>query len=130
MRLYLKLCDSISYSLGEYVKAKEFHEKALAIIIEIGDREDGGRCHQLEGEFYERVGDKDGAKAFFEKALAVAGEIGDKHGEALNYLGLGHMFQSLGDHDKAEDYLAKALSISKENGNAELSSSAIVIFHS
>ena len=34
---------NVFHSLGEYVKAKEYYEKALAISTEIGDREEEGK---------------------------------------------------------------------------------------
>ena len=40
---------NVFYSLGEYQNAKEYHEKALAIAIEIGDR-------RGEGTTYENLG--------------------------------------------------------------------------
>ena len=36
---------NVFLSLGEYLKAKEYYEKALAISTEIGDRKGEGACY-------------------------------------------------------------------------------------
>ena len=70
-------------SLGEYEKAKEYLEKALAIKIQIGDKR--WRSQQMYGNLgtvFRCLGEYDKAKEYLEKALAIRIQIGDKDGEA------------------------------------------------
>ena len=67
-------------SLGEYVKAKEYYEKALAMSMEMGDRA-GERtwCGNL-GNVFCSLGEYVMAKEYYEKALAISTETGDRAG--------------------------------------------------
>ena len=69
-------------SLGEYVKAKEHYEKALAISTEIGDRAREGTQYGNLGNAVYSLGEyvKE-HKEYYEKALAISTEIGDRAGE-------------------------------------------------
>ena len=96
-------------SLGEYQNAKEYHEKALAIAIEIGDRRGEGTTYGNLGNVFYSLGECQNAKEYHEKALAIAIEIGDRRGEGTRYGNLGSMFASLDEYQNAKEYLEKAL---------------------
>ena len=102
------------YSLGEYVKAKEYYEKALAISTEIGDRRGEGTWYGNLGNVFDSLGEYVKAKEYYEKALAISTEIGDREGEGRRYGNLGNVFHSLGEYVKAKEYYEKALAISTE----------------
>ena len=97
-------------SLGEYVKAREYYEKALAISVEIGDKKGEGTMYGL-GTVFQSLGEYVKAREYHEKALAINMEIGDKRGEGARYGNLGTMFYSLGEYVKAKEYYEKALKI-------------------
>ncbi|CAH3043802.1 unnamed protein product [Pocillopora meandrina] len=108
---------SVFGSLGEYHKAKEYHEKALAIAIEIGDRSgEGTTCGNL-GSVFDSLGEYRKAKEYHEKALAIAIEIGNRYGEGTTYTNLGSVFHSLGECQKAKEYHEEALAIAVEIGD-------------
>ena len=44
-------------SLGEYQKAKEYHEKALAVAIETGDRRGEGTTNRNLGNLFHSLGE-------------------------------------------------------------------------
>ena len=70
-------------SLGQYDKAKEYHEKALAIRIQIGDkRGEAADSYGNLGTVFQSLGEYDKAKEYHEKALAIRIQIGHKRGEA------------------------------------------------
>ena len=69
-------------SLGEYDKAKEYHEKALAIRIQIGHKLGEAADYGNLGTVFQSLGEYDKAKEYHEKALAIRIQIGDKRGEA------------------------------------------------
>ena len=105
------------HSLGEYQKAKEYFEKALAIAIEIGDRGGEGTTYGNLGSVFHSLGEYQNAKEYYEKALAIAIEIGDRRGEGRFNGNLGNVFYSLGEYQKAKEYYEKALAIAIEIGD-------------
>ena len=95
----------------------EYHEKALAISTEIGDRAGEGRLHGKLGNVFRSLGEYVKAEEYYEKALAISTEIGDRAGEGTWYGNLGNVFRSLGEYVKAKEYYEKALAISTEIGD-------------
>ena len=104
-------------SLKEYVKAKEYHEKALTIRKETGDKEGEGISYRNLGTVLHIVGEYGKAKEYHEKALAISQEIGDRRGEAVDCGNLGTVLHSLGEHSHAKEYCEEALVIRKETGD-------------
>ena len=104
-------------SFGQYDKAKEYLEKALAVQIEIGDKKGEASSLGNLGTVLISLGQYDKAKEYLEKALAIKKEIGEKEGEASSYGNLGTVFKSLGQYDKAKEYLEKALAVQIEIGD-------------
>ena len=72
-------------SLGQYDKAREYQEKALAITIEIGDRNGEATMYGNLGYLFQSLGQYDKAQEYQHKALAIKTRIGDKDGEARIY---------------------------------------------
>ncbi|KAL9987596.1 hypothetical protein ACROYT_G001932 [Oculina patagonica] len=114
--IYLTMFKAYSI-LSDYTNACAYLEKALAIRIEVGDREGEASCYGNLGTVFRSLGEYDKAKEYLEKALAIRIEIGDREGEATDYGNLGTVFQSLGEYDKAEEYHEKALAIRIEIGD-------------
>ena len=110
---------NVFYSLEEYVKAKEFYEKAIAIMISegIADRDGAGRLYGNLGTVFRSLGEYVKAKLNYEKALPISIETGDREAEGKWYKNLGGVFQSLGEYVKAKQYYQKALPISIETGD-------------
>ena len=104
-------------SLGNYTKAQEYHEKALAIRLEIGDRKGEAAQYGNLGTVFQSLGNYTKALEYYKKALVIRMEIGDRKGEAVDYGNLGTVFQSLGNYYKAQEYYKKALSIRLEIGH-------------
>ena len=48
---------NVFYSFGEYVKAKEYYQKALAISMEIGDRKNENACYRNLGDVFQYLGE-------------------------------------------------------------------------
>ena len=99
-------------SLGEYQNAKEYHEEALAIKIEIGDRGGEGRTYGNLGSVFHSLGEYQNAKEYYEKALAIAIETGDRGGEGTTYLKLGNVYRNLKELRQAKEYFDKAFGVS------------------
>ena len=69
-------------SLGQYDKAKQYLEKALAVQIEIGDKEGEASSYGNLGTVFESLGQYEKAKEYLENALGIKIQTGDKKGEA------------------------------------------------
>ena len=106
-------------SLGEYVKAGEYYEKALVINMEIGDRKGEGTIYGNLGTVFYSLGEYVKAKEYLEKSLVISMEIGHRQGEGRCYGNLGNVFYSLGEYVSAKEYHEKALVISMEIGDRE-----------
>ena len=106
-------------SPGEYQRAKEYQEKALAIAIEVGDRKgEGTTCGHL-GIVFHSLGEYQKAREYQEKALAIVIEICDRKGEETTCGHLGTVFRSLGECQRAKEYQEKALAIAIEIGDRQ-----------
>ncbi|KAL9986341.1 hypothetical protein ACROYT_G000479 [Oculina patagonica] len=107
------------HSLGEYVKAREYLEKKLAIAKEIGVKKGEAEGYGNLGVVFLSLGEYVKAKQYLEKALAFTMESGSRAGEASCYGNLGNVFARLGKYDKAKEYFKKALAIKIEIGDRE-----------
>ncbi|KAL9986600.1 hypothetical protein ACROYT_G000769 [Oculina patagonica] len=112
IEIYKECLGALFKHLGEYNKAKEYLERAIAITQEIGDR-------RIEASSYSTLGAVLHSLEYLEKALAIRKEIGDRDGEAIDYENVGNLFQSLGKYAKAVENLEKALAIRRELGNRQ-----------
>ena len=102
-------------SLAEYDKAKEYHEKALAIAIEIGDRDTEANVYVNIGGVFKSLAEYDKAKECYEKALAFTIEIGGRERESAIYKNLADLsLLTFADYNKATECLEKALAITIE----------------
>ena len=104
-------------SLREYVKAKEYQEKALAIAEKIGDREAEAECYVNLGYVFLSLREYVKAKECLQKALEIAQKIGFSETEVVCYRSLGIVFTSLGEYVKAKEYQERALAIAEKNGD-------------
>ena len=71
---FLKTTIRIYYSLSDYRKAIEYHEKYLNIAIEIGDRGGEGRAYGSLGNTYNSLSDYRKAIEYHEKSENCNGD--------------------------------------------------------
>ena len=105
------------YSLGDFRKAIEYHERHLKISKEVGDRAGEGKAYGNLGNAYHSLGDFHKAIEYNERHLKISKEVGDRAGEGNAYCNLGNAYHSLGDFQKAIEYHERHLKISKEVGD-------------
>jgi len=84
------------FSLGDFRRAIEYHQKGLKIAIEIGDRAREGLAYGNLGIAYFSLGDFRKAIQYNEQRLKIAIEIGDRVGEGGANGNLGIDYESLG----------------------------------
>ena len=86
-------------SLGEYVKAKENYETALAIAEKNGDWETEATCCERLGSVFQFVGEYIKAKQYYEKALAIVEKNRNMRTEAACHKFQGVETQSIDGED-------------------------------
>lgn len=102
-------------SLGQYQIAIDCHQQSLAILIEIGDRQNEAASLTNLGNAYNYLGEYQIAIDFYRQSLAI--NIGDRQGEANSLLNLGNAYNSLGEYQQAIDYCQQSLAIFLEIGD-------------
>ena len=105
------------YSLGEFQKAIQYHERDLKISKEVGDRVGKGNTYCNLGNDYYSLGDFQKAIEYHERHLKISKEVGDRAGEGKAYGNLGNDYYRLGDFQKAIEYHERHLKILKEVGD-------------
>ena len=110
---------NICCQTNKHDEAKKFYEKALSIMIEVGNNREVTKCYENLGQVFLALCQYTKAEEYLQKALVINKEIGDKEREASDYGNLGTVFQSVGQYTKAEEYLQKALVIRKQIGDKE-----------
>jgi len=92
---------SISNVLGRKQEALRYHEQALRIRREIGDRRQEGVVLNNLGNVYVDLGQKQEALKFYDQALRIKKEVGDRRGEAITLFNIGTACFDLGRNDAA-----------------------------
>ena len=105
------------YSLGDFRKAIEYHERHLKISKEVGDRAGERIAYCYLGNAYHSLGHFQKAIEYHERHLKISKEVGDRAGEGRAYCNLGVAYDGLGDFQKAIEYHERNLKISKEVGD-------------
>ena len=104
-------------NLGEYEKAIDFYQQALAIDREISDRLGEANSLGSLGNAYNNLGEYEKAIDFHQQSLAIKREIGDRLGEANSLGNLGNAYDNLGEYEKAIEFYQQSLAISREIDN-------------
>ena len=82
------------YSLGDFQKAIEYHERHLKISKEMGNRAGEGIAYGNLGNAYDCLGDFQKAIEYHERQLKILKEVGDRAGERIAYCHLGNVKKS------------------------------------
>ncbi|MBN4006701.1 tetratricopeptide repeat protein [Nostoc sp. LPT] len=103
------------HSFGQYAKALEFDQQALAIHKKIRARKGIGANLNKIGEVYRNFGQYTKALEFFEQALAIRKQMGVP-GEGQSQAGIGEIYYNQNQYVKALKFYTQALAIFKEIG--------------
>ena len=105
--------------LGQFTRAIDLLEQALAIARETGDRE-GEAVHLGNlANSYGDLGQIGRSIELYEQALAIDRETGDREGEAIDLGNLANSYGDLGQIPRAIDLYEQALAIARETGNRQ-----------
>jgi tetratricopeptide (TPR) repeat protein len=114
--------------LGEYRRAIECHEQALAIDQELSaaSRSDAERMAARQGEgadlcnlglVYDHLGEHRRAIEYHEQALTIHRENCDQQNEGETLGNLGNDYAALGEYRRAIDYHEQSLAIARERSD-------------
>ncbi len=112
---YIKEAEFLSV-VGEYQKAREIGESALALTWKIGDKVREGKALRGMGFIHWRSGDYENALKYHQNALGVHRELGGGEAEGFELIGLGEIHRKLGQYEDALSCLQEALRIYRELG--------------
>ncbi|KAL9965084.1 hypothetical protein ACROYT_G028829 [Oculina patagonica] len=117
LKQYAEYLGNAYYSIGDFKKAIEYHERHLKLAKQVGDTAGEGRAYTNLGNAYHSLGDFKKAIEYHERHLKIAKEVGDTAGEGRAYGNLGIAYSRLGDFKKAIEYHERHLKIAKEVGD-------------
>ena len=115
-RILSDLAHSCS-ALGQRVPAIGYHEKALAINRQIGNRGEEGIHLGNLGCCYSSLGQVERAIGLHEQALAIKREVGNRREQGITLSNLGHCYTLLGHIELAIGLHEQALDIMREVGD-------------
>jgi tetratricopeptide (TPR) repeat protein len=102
---------TIHFFTGETRKAIDYHEQALAIAREIGDRRGEGADLGNLGNAYAALGETRKAIDYYEQALTIYREIGDRRGEGNALWNMSLVLDELDERSEAIRRAESALEI-------------------
>ncbi len=104
-------------NLGYYNRSLLYHNNALRIHKELGDRVGMAKDYSNIGLVYYLKGQLDDALQYYKKALEIDEELKDRVGMAKGYNNIGLVYYLKGQLDDALQYYKKALEIDEELGD-------------
>lgn len=116
MTKLLGTLGSLYSKLGDGDKAIVYHEKALALARESGDRVSEVTALGQLGLAYKDLNQLEKAISYSKQALAFAREIGDQQVEGSSLINLGNVYARMGDMEESVQLYEKALSVSRDSG--------------
>jgi CHAT domain-containing protein/tetratricopeptide (TPR) repeat protein len=99
-------------SLGQYPKALEYYQQALAIRQD--DRRGEGTTLNNIGLVYDKLGQPNQALEYYQQALVISREVGNRAGEGGTLDNIGGIYNNLGQYRQALEYHQQALAIRRE----------------
>jgi tetratricopeptide (TPR) repeat protein len=101
---------------NDYAAARTYHEQALRLYRELGDRMGEGRVLDAFGLACYGQGDYAAGMSYHEQGLHLCRETGNRFDEGYALLGLGHGSLLLGAPDRARAHYERALCLCREIG--------------
>ena len=116
---------SVHFQRGQYEKAIAFHQQAMDINWEIGNRP--GQCANLGclGLAHTRLGQHQEALEYHSQQLEVTRQLHDIQGEGTALVHLAGSYAALEQHEEASENLLRALNIFRITGNREAENNTI-----
>jgi tetratricopeptide (TPR) repeat protein len=110
----LSYLGEISYRVGRYARALDYHKEALTIDEELNDRTGMSRDYTNLGYILDNVGNQDQALEYHKRALRIDQDLNNRVGMGGDYGNIGLVYYSHGKYKEALEYHNKALEIHQE----------------
>lgn len=107
----------LAHYQGDYPRARELQQEALALRRGIGDRPGIADCLQMLGLIAESNGDYAAAERYFAEGLALRRALGEPRHVAMMLLNLTSPAQYRGDHERARALIEESLVLSRQAGD-------------
>ena len=117
-----------AYDRGEFAKARQYHELALANARTLGDRLGESSSLNNLGNVCQAIGDYVQARNYYEQSLAIDKTLGDRDGEGKSLSNLGIIAKNLGDYTQAMEYNKQSLAIAMTLGDRSAESRSLTNF--
>jgi len=104
-------------SVGQYARARELYEQAMAIEEALGDRAGAARACGNLGNCYFSTGDYGRARELHEQHKAISEELGDREEVGIACGNLGNCYYSEGEYGRACKMHEQHRAISEELGD-------------
>jgi non-specific serine/threonine protein kinase len=111
---------TIRFDQGDMPQAIDYHQKALEIYQELGDRTGIAFSLNNLGGHAGRHGDYEQAMRFFEESLALYAELEGTRGMIFVLNNLGITTRDLGDQGRAADFYERSLALARQLGEKRL----------
>ena len=115
----------VTSNKGDFLKALEFHKKALSIRELINDREGIAWCHNNMGSVYYRLGNYPESLKHYFIALKIFDETGNKLRSAYVLVNIGSIYQKQGNYTEALRNNFASLKIDKEFGDKKATATCL-----
>lgn len=115
----------LHYTLNEYARSVEAHDKAATYFESIGDLRSKAEALGNAGTAYRMLGNLPKARELQEAVLAIARTTGDRRGEAFTLHNLGAVEYSVGNFAEAIAHYERSLQLKRELG--EIGSTAVTL---
>jgi tetratricopeptide (TPR) repeat protein len=102
------------HKISEFNKSIEYHDKALRIAAEVGNKKAEGMLLGHLGHDYDSLGEYRKAKYCYERSLAIAVNTQHKQGIEMLYGNLGMVCNNLSMYKEALEYYGQAIRIAEE----------------
>jgi len=112
---YLHWYGYILYTLGEYDKALEYYQKALAIVEKVfgGEHPFTASSHNNIGAVYDAKGEYDKALEYYQKALAISEKILglENPSTASSHNNIAWLYYEMQNYQEAAKMMQKAIDV-------------------
>jgi len=112
----LEILAEVAAETGEYAKAPNLYEQALALYREVGNLVGIGDTLKMLGWTSMRTGDFERAESWLNEGLIVCRKSGDLRQITSALAGLGELAIRRGQYGRANDFLNESLDISRRSG--------------
>jgi CHAT domain-containing protein len=107
--IVLNSLGNLYESLGEKLKALDYFNKSLVVMLGSNHREGIGALLNNIANIYSDLGENQKAIDTYTKSLAIEREVNDRRGEGLTLNNIGLVYAQLGDNQKALEYYDQSL---------------------